>query len=79
MPAVALRIGDELTVLLEQLAGLVARLVRLVDRGPDPVAALVDGLLDRAERELAEHEERDREADQRPDHEPRDDVDQTPG
>ena len=43
----------------------------------DPVAPLVDRLLDRPERELPEHEERDREADQRPDHQPGDDLDQT--
>ena len=49
----ALRVGDELPVLLEQLAGLVASLVRLVDGRANPVAPLVDRLLDRAERELA--------------------------
>ena len=75
----ALRVGDQLAVLLEELARLLARLVGLVDGCADAVAPLVDGLLDRAEREPPEHEERDREADQRPDHEPGDDVDQAPG
>ena len=42
----------------------------------DPLAPLVDRLLDRAEREALEHEERDQEADDRPDHQPRRDLDQ---
>ena len=40
------------------------------------LAAVVDQLLDRAERVALQHEEGDREADQRPDHQPRDDLDQ---
>ena len=55
-------LGEDRAVLLEQLPCLVARVVGLLDRLADAVAAVVDGLLDRAERELPEDEERDREA-----------------
>ena len=61
-----------LAVLLEQPARLVAGVVGLVERLADPVAPLVDHLLDRAERVPPQHEERDREADERPDHQARD-------
>ena len=76
LPRLALGLADQLLVLLEQPAGLGARVLRLLDRGADALAALVDRLLDRAERELPQDEERDREADERPDHQTRDDVDQ---
>ena len=68
---VGLRAPDQLPVLLEQLARLFAGPVGLVERLPDPLAPLVDRLLDRAERVPLEHEERDQEADDRPDHQPR--------
>ena len=45
----------------EQLARLLAGLVGLVERLRDAVAALVDQPLDPSERELAQHEEDDRE------------------
>ena len=45
----------------------------------EQVLPVVDRLLDRAERVLAEHEERDRERDQRPDHQAGDDLDQPVG
>ena len=76
LPRLALRLADQLLVLLEQPARLGARVLGLLDRGADALAALVDRLLDRAERELPQHEEGDREADERPDHQTRDDVDQ---
>jgi hypothetical protein len=69
-------LGEDRAVLLEQLACLVARRVRLLDRLADAVTAIVDRLLDRSKRVLAKHEERDRERDQRPDHEAGDDLDQ---
>ncbi len=72
----ALRIRDQLAVLLEKLARLVTRLVGLVHGRANAVAAVVDGLLDRPEREPPQDEERDREADQGPDHQTRDDLDQ---
>ena len=50
--------------------------VGLLERLPDPRPPLVDQLLDRAEGVLAEDEERDREAHQGPDHQPRCDLDQ---
>ena len=67
---------EDRPVLLEQLAGLVAGVVCLLDRLADPVAALVDRLLDRAERVLPQDEERDPERDERPDHQAGDDLDQ---
>ena len=48
---------------VEELPGLLAGLVGLVERLPDPVAPLVDQPLDPAERELAQDEEDDRERD----------------
>src|SRR5581483_11008438 len=71
-----LRLADELSVLLEQSARLLAGAVGLLDRLPDTLAAVVDRLLDRAERVPAQDEERDRERDQRPDHQAGDDLDQ---
>ncbi len=72
----ALRLPDQGAVLLEQLASLVAGAVGLLDRHADLLAAVVDRLLDRAEGVLPEHEERDREGDQRPDHQAGNDLDQ---
>src|SRR5207253_2336787 len=69
-------VGDELPVLLEQTARLVARLVGLLDGAADAVPPVVDQLLDRTERIALEDPERQREADDRPDHQPRDDLDQ---
>jgi hypothetical protein len=71
-----LRLSDQATVLLEQPARLVAGVLGLVERLPNPVAALVDRLLDRAEGVPLEHEERDPERDQRPDHQPGDGLDE---
>src|SRR6266540_2249694 len=73
---VALRTSDQLAVLLEQAARLLTRLVRLLDRLHDPLAPLVDRPLDRPERVALQHPERDQEADDRPDHQPRGDLDQ---
>ena len=72
----ALRLGDELLVLLEQLPGLGPRVLGLLDGGADALAPLVDRLLDRPEREVPQDEEGDRKADERPDHQTWDDVDQ---
>src|SRR5206468_9377586 len=58
-----LRLPDQLPVLLEQVARLVAGVVGLLDRQLDAVAPRVDQLLDRAERVPAQHEVRDAEAD----------------
>src|SRR5439155_23297034 len=63
-------------VLLEQIAGLFACVLRLLDRAADLLAPLVEHLLDRAERVPLQHEERDEEADDRPDHQPRRDRDE---
>jgi len=63
-------------VLLEQGARLVAGVVGLADRLEDAVAAGVDRLLRRREDPLDEHEQRDPERDDRPDHQARDDLDQ---
>ena len=68
--------ADQLLVLLEQVARLGASIVGLLDGFPDAVTPFVDRLLDRAEGEPLEDEERDPEADERPDHQPRDDIDQ---
>ena len=75
----ALRLADQLTVLLEQAARLLAGAVGLLDRLLDPLAAVVDQLLDRAEGVPLQHQERDHERDERPDHQPRDDLDQRVG
>jgi len=75
----AARLVHERAVLLEQRACLLARVVGLVDRLPDLVAARVDHLLDRAERVPLQHEERDQEADDRPDHQPGRDRDEGVG
>ena len=69
-------LGDQGAVLLDQLVRLGAGVVRLVEGGADLLAPLVDRGLDPAERELLQREEDDAEADDRPDHEPRDDLDQ---
>src|SRR5262249_43552424 len=71
-----LRLADQLPVLLEQLPRLFAGPVRLGDRLLDALTACVDRLLDRAERVLAQHEVRDPEADDRPDHQPGCDLDE---
>src|SRR5439155_11060022 len=72
-------LGHQRAVLLEQPPGLGAGVVRLFDRAADLLAALVDHLLDRTERIAPEHVERDQEADDRPDHQPRGDRDQRVG
>ena len=61
---------------LAELPGLFARLVGLVERLADPVAALVDHPLDASEGEAPEHPEDDQEREDRPDHQARDDVDE---
>src|SRR4249919_914829 len=71
--------GDQRPVLLEQGAGLFARVVGLVHRLANALPALVDRLLDRAERVPPEDEEGDPERDQRPDHEAGDDLYQAGG
>ncbi len=71
--------ADQRAVLLEQAARLLAGVVGLLDRQADALAAVVDQLLDRAEGVALEHPERDREGDQRPDHQARDDLDQGVG
>jgi hypothetical protein len=68
----ALRLADQLAVLLEQPLRLVARLVGGVDRTPDRLPPLVDHVLDRPERVSLEDEEHDDEEDDRPDHQARD-------
>src|SRR5581483_11827189 len=70
------RLTDERAVLLEQRTRLFTRAIGLFDRLPDPVAAVVDQLLDRTECVALQDPERDREGDDRPDHQPRDDLDQ---
>src|SRR5439155_1306304 len=69
-------LSEQCTVLLEQVSGLAARLVSLLERSPDPLAPLVDRLLDRAEGVLPQDEEGDEEADKRPDHQTRSDLDE---
>ena len=66
-------------VLLEQPPRFGTRVVGLLDCLPDPLAPGVDRLLDRTEDPFPEHEERDPEADQRPDHEAGDDLDERVG
>src|SRR5215470_9938840 len=73
------RLRDELLVLLQQLLRLVARLVGRLDGVPDRLLPVVDELLDGAERVALEHPERDQEADDRPDHQPRRDRDEWVG
>src|SRR6266545_2563786 len=70
------RLRDQRPVLLEQPARLRARVVRLDERLVDALAALVDHLLDRTERPPLEHEQRDQEGDDRPDHQTRRDLDE---
>jgi len=70
-------LADQRLVLLEQRARLGTGGVSLFDRLADAVAALVDRLLDRAEREPLQDEERQPERDERPDHQAGDDLDQT--
>ena len=72
----ALGVRDQLAVLLEQVACLLAGAVGLLDRLADAVAAVVDHLLDGPERVALEHPQADDERDDRPDHEARDDLDQ---
>ena len=72
----AARLADQLAMLLKQLARFVPGLVRLVQRAPDALAALVDQLLNRTEGVPLQDEERDQEADDRPDHQPGRDLDQ---
>jgi len=76
LPRLALRLADQRLVLLEQAPRLGPPALRLLDGLADPRTALVDHVLDRSERELLQHEERDEEADERPDHQSRDDVDE---
>ncbi len=75
----ALRLADEPAVLLEQAVRLFAGTVGLVDRLPDAVAAIVDDLLDRPEGVTLQHDERDPERDERPDHQAWDDLDEGVG
>src|SRR5205823_5867766 len=75
-PPPPLRAADQLAVLLQQLTRLSAGLVGLLERLPDPRPPLVDQLLDRAEGIALQHEQRDQEAENRPDHQPRRDLDQ---
>jgi hypothetical protein len=63
-------------MLLEEPARLPPRAVRLLNRLLDPVTAFVDRALNRPEGEPLEHEERDPERDQRPDHQAGNDLDQ---
>ena len=70
-----LRLADQLAVLIQQFPGLVACGVGLVQRAADPLLALVDQLLDRCERVALQNEERNEEADDRPDHQPGRDLD----
>jgi hypothetical protein len=63
-------------VLLEQLARLLAGAVGLADRVADAFAPLVDHRLHRSERVALQDEHDDREADDRPDHEAGDDLDE---
>src|SRR5215218_2908713 len=72
----AARLVHERAVLLEQPARLVAGAVCLPERFADPLPALVDDLLDRAERELLQDKEGDPEADEGPDHQTHGDVDE---
>src|SRR5215213_2042640 len=72
----AARLVHERAVLLEQPARLVAGAVCLPERFADPLPALVDDLLDRAERERLQDKEGDPEADEGPDHQTYGDVDE---
>ena len=72
-----LRLADQLPVLLEQAARLGARVVGLVDRALDALAARRrSSAWIGPNAYLLQHEERDQEADDRPDHQPRRDLDQ---
>src|SRR5205085_6549776 len=73
------RLADQAAVLLEQLPRLLARLLGVFERAADALAPLVDHLLDRAEGVALQHPERDQEADDRPDHQPRGDRDEGVG
>ena len=73
---VAPRLADQRTMLLEQLPRLVARVVRLLDRPANLLAAFVEHLLDRSEGVALEHPQRDQERDDRPDHQTRSDRDE---
>ena len=64
------RLLQPLAVLGEQLVGLLALLLGGLDVLPDRVRALLERLADPREGELPEHEHRDPEQDQRPDHQP---------
>src|SRR5829696_1540325 len=68
--------GAELAMLLEQPACLLAGPVGLLERAANPFPPLVDRLLDRSEREPPQDVEGDPEADERPDHEAGDDLDE---
>ena len=74
--ALATRLRDQLLVLLEQPLRLVARLSAASIDCRIASLPLVDQLLDRAERVALQHVERDQEADDRPDHQPRRDRDE---
>src|SRR6266536_432407 len=76
MLRVSARLVHEGAVLLEQLSRLGARVLSLLDRLADLLAAPVEHLLDRAERVALQHEQGDEEADDRPDHQPRRDRDE---
>ncbi len=69
-------LADQRPVLLEELARLRARFLRLFERPADPVPPFVDGLLDSLERDPLQHPESDGEADDRPDHQAQADLDQ---
>ena len=70
------RLPDQRPVLLDELPRLAPRRVGLLERAPDPLAALVEQVLDRPERVPLQHEEGDQEAVDRPDHQARDYLDQ---
>jgi hypothetical protein len=64
------RLLQPLAVLVQQLVGLNAHALRVLDRLLDRKAPLVERLRDPRERQPAEDEQRDPERDQRPDHQP---------
>ena len=66
-------------MLLEQLARLGAGVLGLLDRPLDALAPLVEHVLDRSEGVALQDEEGEQEADDRPDHQTRDDLDQARG
>src|SRR5436190_1325374 len=57
-----------LAVLLQKLVGLLALALGRLDVLPDRIRALLEGLLDPRERDLAQHPHREEEQDERPDH-----------